>query len=338
MRRNSSALAALAAICWPAWAQAAESATSPAPVAPVQTVAQGLGFGTGERLLIIHADDAGMCHSANVGTIEAMTRGVVNSASVMVPCSWMPEMAAWRREHPDLDIGVHGTLTSEWRHYRWRPVVPFDEVPGLIDPEGFLWRGVKDVALHAKADEVERELRAQVKRAIDFGLKPTHLDTHMGTVYARPDFFAAYRKVALEFRLPYLLPRLSDERLAMMDPLTRVVAAAIKNQMAGSPEFTLDDLVSIEGDVPLEKQKDFYMEVIRKLKPGITQIIIHCGVEGDELKAVTGSHARRDMDRQAFCDPEVKRLIESEGVRLITWREIGERQRKHHGLHADKPG
>src|SRR5512146_2707890 len=189
-----------------------------------------------------------------MATVEAMTKGVVNSASIMVPCPWFPEIADHCRSHPDADFGIHATLTSEWKYYRWRPVTPWDKVPGLLDGEGLMWRGVEGTALHAKAEEVERELRAQVQRAIAFGIKPTHIDTHMGTVFSRPDFFQAYRRVALEFKLPYLFPRLSSERLAKMDVLTRATVAMIRTQMAGTKEFTLDDLVSISGDVKLEGQ------------------------------------------------------------------------------------
>lgn len=308
-------------------------AAAPVPN-PDQTVAQKLGFGADERLLIIHADDAGMCHAVNLGTIEATSRGVVNSASLMTPCAWFPEMAAYCREHPELDVGVHATLTSEWKYYRWRPVAPYDRVPGLLDSEGFLFRDVMGAARSGRPAEVEQELRAQVQRALAFGVKPTHLDSHMGTVFARPDFFQAYRKVASEFRLPYLLPRLAPDRLEKMDPAVRATALALQKELGDSGEFTLDDLVSIEGDVPLEKQKQFYIDAIRQLRPGITQIIIHLGIDGPELAAVSGSHARRDMDRQVFTDPEVKRIIESEKVRLITWREIGERQRHFFGLHG----
>lgn len=307
--------------------------TSPASKS-AQTVAQKLGFGADERLLIIHADDAGMCHSANLGTIEATSKGIVNSTSVMTPCAWFPEMAAYCREHPDLDVGVHATLTSEWKYYRWRPVAPYDKVPGLLDSEGFLFRDVMGAAQSGRPEEVEQELRAQIQLAIAFGIKPTHLDSHMGTVFARPDFFQAYRKVANEFKLPYLLPRLTPDRLEKMSPAVRATAAALQKLMDSSGEFTLDDLVSIEGDVPLEKQKQFYIDAIRQLRPGITQIIIHLGVDGPELAAISGTHARRDMDRQVFMDLEVKQVIESEKVHLITWREIGERQRHFLGLHG----
>ena len=145
-----------------------------------------------EKLLIIHADDVGMCHSVNEATILALEGGIVTSGSIMVPCPWFLEIAEYCRENPEADLGIHITLTSEWKHYRWRPVSSINKVPGLIDEEGYLWHSEEDVAKHASPAEVEIEIRAQVQRAIDFGIKPTHIDTHMGTVYETPEFFAAY--------------------------------------------------------------------------------------------------------------------------------------------------
>lgn len=313
---------ALLPLLWPAAKGLAAAATRPAV-----TVAESLGFAPDERLLIIHADDFGMSHSANRATVQALTQGSVNSASVMVPCPWVLEAAEFCRTHPDADIGIHGTLTSEWRRYRWRPVLPFDDVPGLIDPEGYLWRDVAGTAAHATADEVERELRAQVRRAMDLGIRPTHLDTHMGTVFARPEFFRAYRKVAREFDLPCLLPRPHPELLERMDPAMRSAIEKIVAELGPQADYTLDELISIPGDVPLDRQEEFYLEAIRNLRPGITQIIIHCGIDDPELQAICGSHKRRDMDTKVFTGPRVRELLKAERVRLITWREIGRRQK-----------
>jgi hypothetical protein len=237
-------------------------------------------------------------------------------------------MAAYCREHADRDFGLHLTLTSEWKYYRWRPVTPYDQVPGLIDPEGFLWRGVNDVAQHATAGEVEKELRAQVERALAFGLKPTHLDTHMGTLFARPEFFRAYRKIAHEYRLPYLFPRLRPGRLERMNPGTKETIRNIEEQLGDSSEFTLDDLVMLDRDATPEKQKQFYLDALRDLRPGITQIIIHCGIDDAELQSTSYSHARRDGDRRIFEDPDIRKAIDANDIRLLTWREIGQRQRR----------
>src|SRR5215831_7105190 len=150
------------------------------------------------KLLMVHADDAGMCHSVNLATTEALLASGVQSASIMVPCPWFSEFAEFAREHTDLDLGLHLTLTSEWRHYRWRPVAAPDKVKGLLDSEGYLWRDVRSVASHAAPAEIETELRAQIDRARQFGVKFTHVDTHMGTLYARPDYFEVYTKIARE--------------------------------------------------------------------------------------------------------------------------------------------
>ena len=165
----------------------------------------------------MHADDAGMCHSVNEATIEALTKGMVSSASIMVPCPWFPEFAAWAKQHPEMDLGIHLTLTSEWQHYRWRPVAPAASVKGLFDPEGYMWRSEVQTAKSASAQEVETELRAQIERAREFGVAFTHFDTHMGTMYTRPDYFDVYAKLAREYKVPCMIPRPSEELRAPED-------------------------------------------------------------------------------------------------------------------------
>jgi predicted glycoside hydrolase/deacetylase ChbG (UPF0249 family) len=300
------------------------------PKARPATAAELFGFGPQERLLILHADDAGMCHAHNRATIDGMERGAINSASIMITCPWVLEIIQYAKAHPEKDFGVHGTLTSEWKMYRWRPVAPWDKVKGLLDAEGYLHRGVLETAMAASAAEVETELRAQVQRALDLGLKPTHVDTHMGTVYARPDYFAAYRKVASEFALPCMIPRLTaEERKKLALPL-RLVAEQIGQTLFEQGEVTLDRLDGgYSGSGGLEEQKKYYRDAIRNLRPGITQIILHPAYDGDELAAISGSHARRDRDLQVFIDPDMAQFLCDQKVRLITWREIGRRQAEY---------
>jgi hypothetical protein len=170
------------------------------------TFAERLGWGPRDVVVILHVDDVGMCHSANQGGIESVERGVATSWSVMMPCPWVPEIAQYLRLHPEVDSGLHLTLTSEWRLYRWGPLAGKSQVPGLVDPEGSLWRGVAQVVAHATADEVDREIRAQFERAEQMGLPITHLDSHMGTLFARPDFFERYVRLGVEKQVPILRP------------------------------------------------------------------------------------------------------------------------------------
>jgi len=276
------------------------------------------------KLLIIHADDVGMCHSVNEATIEALGKNIVTTGSIMVPCPWFLEIAEYCREHPEADLGIHITLNSEWKHYRWRPVSSSDKVPGLVDDEGYLWHTVGDVIKHATPEEVETEIRAQIQRAIDFGINPTHIDTHMGTVYAKPEFFESYCKVAGEFGIPPMIvspeskiARYRKEHVPGMNSLLD----KLEEITIGFP--MLDELATGVESVELEKRREEYKEIIRNLNPGVNQIIVHLGLNRPEMHAITGSWLARYNDFRIFTDPEMKDFIEENGVKLIGWREMG---------------
>ncbi len=160
------------------------------------TIQERLGYPRSAKLLIIHADDLGLSHSENQASIACFEKGVVNSGSVMVPCPWFPEIAAYSVAHPQLDLGLHLTLTSEWKPYRWGPVLPRTDVPSLIDSGGFLSNNCQVVA-EAKLEEVEKELRAQVDRAKQFGIDPTHFDIHMNSLLV---FLKRFTKTAVHIR------------------------------------------------------------------------------------------------------------------------------------------
>ena len=279
----------------------------------------------GKKYLIIHADDAGMSHSVNRGTIDSMKDGVVSSASIMVPCPWFKEFAEIARNNPDLDYGIHLTLNSEWKNYRWGPVAPREKVPSLIDEEGYLWGDVKSVALNAKAEEVAIELRAQINRALEFGVPLTHLDTHMGAVLARPDIFEVYTKLAGEFNLPVLMLREFDEQRKREYPALVVERAADLVKGLEKQGFPLIDRIAqfYDGDSH-EERRDQYIKTLQSLKPGVSQLIIHCGYADDELRAITSSAENRNGDRAIFMEPQIAKLIESLDIELITWKQVTE--------------
>lgn len=286
-----------------------------------KSLVERLGHPPSAKLLIVHADDMGMSHNVNVATLEAMHTGWVSSASIMVPCPWLAEAAAMAKANPDLDLGVHLTLNAEWRRYRWGPVAPRAAVPGLIDKEGYLWRDVLGVLGHSNPREVETEIRAQVQRAVDLGIRPTHVDSHMGTLFANPGFFEAYRKVAHEFKVPYMMPRPTEKLLAAYDPGKQLFTEERVAAIRASGDIMIDHLVT-DIDASAENRTQGYVDFIKGLPPGVSQLIIHCGGDTDELRAITNSWAKRVADARAFRDPAVKKALEETGVKLLGWAAI----------------
>lgn len=273
-----------------------------------------------KKLLIVHADDAGMCHSANAATIEAMEKGLVSSTSVMMPCPWVLEFAEWARTHPEKDIGLHLTLTSEWKHYRWRPVAPQDQVRGLIDKEGYMWRDVRSVAMNAKPEEIETELRAQVERARQYGIRFTHLDSHMGTLFARPDYFAIYTKLAEEYGVPCMLPRPNEANAADLKGYPITPEMLREKEQAGFR--MLDRLVTgVPGRTP-EERRASYLKLLESLRPGVTKLIIHLAKDDAEIRAVTSNWEQRWADFLFWTSDEARRALQRHGIELYTYRRL----------------
>src|SRR5277367_2504360 len=188
----------------PGLAQDAKPATAQQKPAPEKTVQERLGYPATARLLVIHADDLGMNHSVNRAIFEALEKGWVTSASILVPCPWFPEVAKWAKEHPNADVGIHQALNSEWTSFRWGPVSSKDKVPSLMDPDGYLPLDTDAVTKNAKLPEVEAELHAQIDRAQSAGIHLTHLDTHMGALFGSPDLYKLYQKMGYAYNLPIL--------------------------------------------------------------------------------------------------------------------------------------
>ena len=175
--------------------------------------AERLGYPAGKKVIILHADDAGMCDEANIATQKQLKNGEIQSAAVMMPCPYAEEMIKWAIKNPKQDVGIHLTLTSEWKTYRWPTVTDPKEVPGLLDSEGKMWRSVREVVMNATAEEVKKEIKAQIDKAIEMGHNPGHIDTHMGTLYGHPSFVKAFFEVAVEYGIPANAIELSDEEV-----------------------------------------------------------------------------------------------------------------------------
>ena len=275
-----------------------------------------------KKFLIIHADDAGMSHSVNVGTFEALEFGLVSSASIMVPCPWFVEFAEYAKAHPQFDYGIHLTLNCEWKKYRWGPVAPRESVPSLLDPDGYLWRSVDLTKLHAKASEAETELRAQIDRAIKFGIPLTHLDTHMGALLSRSDLLEVYTKLGIEYDLPILFLRELGDEIAREYPVMTESGAKVLRKLDQHQLPTLDRLGQFYGGDDHEQRRQTYRNYLRELRPGINELIIHCGVDNEELRVITDSSSRRDADRRIFTTAELRDEIQQLGIEVITWKQL----------------
>ncbi|MDQ3294657.1 MAG: polysaccharide deacetylase family protein, partial [Actinomycetota bacterium] len=230
------------------------------------TLAERLGYAADDRLLIVNCDDLGSSHAANVGCYEALRDGLATSATLMVPCPWSREAAARYRGE---DVGVHLTLNAEWDLYRWGPITTS---PSLLDGDGGFPRTLEDLWDHADMDEVRRELRAQVERAILWGFDISHLDCHMGSLQLRPEFFDAYLEMAVEFALPMRLSGPSTERYAGFPFRSLAVDEGIV-----FPD-NLVSYITVGAREPFER-------VVRDLRPGVTEIYIHPAVDTPELRA-----------------------------------------------------
>jgi predicted glycoside hydrolase/deacetylase ChbG (UPF0249 family) len=282
--------------------------------AQTKTVAERLGYPADTKLLILHADDLAVAHSEDAASFESLDKQAVSSASIMVPCPWLIEVADYAKAHPDVDLGLHLTLTSEWKTYRWGSVAPSIKVPSLLDPAGTFYSTTEAAAAHAKPAEAELEMRAQIERAMAVGIHPTHLDSHMGTAFATPDLFAAYVKVAHEYHLPFLVVKVSDERSKLLSLL--------------SPrDVVFDSVVIAPPNLQPEQRKSFYLDSIKNLKPGLTYFIVHLGYDDSEMRAMMGQNepfgaAWRQRDFDIVNSAEFRQALHENHIVVIRWRDL----------------
>jgi hypothetical protein len=290
------------------------------------TYAERLGWPAGTKVVLFHVDDAGMSYDSNRGTIQALEGGVATSTSIMMPCPWVPQFAAYLKEHPQVDAGVHLTLNAEWKNYRWGPVAGKPAVPGLVDQQGCLWGSVLEVVNHASPDEFETEIRAQVDKALAMGIQPTHLDSHMGTCFEQP-FTERYVKVGIEKQIPILaigghMQYLGAE-FGQFKPLIQLLAEKVWK--AGLP--VIDDLVRqpTRGET-YEQRKAELFQLLSDMKPGVTQIIVHCTAPTEVFQHISSSGKAREAELRLMTDPEVRAFIKDKGIVLTTWRELKQRR------------
>jgi predicted glycoside hydrolase/deacetylase ChbG (UPF0249 family) len=282
----------------------------------VKPLAERLGYSADAKLLIVHADDLAAAHSVNAATFKAMESGLVNSGSVMVPCPWLPEVADYARQHPEADLGLHLTLTSEWKTYRWGGVLSRERAPTLYAADGYLYPTEDVAAAHIDVREAEAEIRAQIARARAFGIRPTHLDSHMRTLYTTRPLFEMLLRVARDERLPVMVSREWFGEAPFLP-------AAL-----GPDGVAVDRIVGADPSVSPERWAEFYADVVRNLKPGVTELIVHLARDDEEMRAVALDHPAwgaswRQRDYDFVTSDAFRKLLREQNVKLVTWREVG---------------
>ena len=288
-----------------------------------KSLAEKLGYARDAKLIIVHADDVGVTHSVNAATIKALETGLVNSASIMMPCPWSPEIADYAKAHPDADLGLHLTLTSERVYYRWGPVASKSSVPSLVDEHGYFfhdWKAETQPNNHAEVriepQDAEKELRAQIDRAYAMGIRPTHLDSHQyRLIVTGKDLFAVFLRLGHSYKLPIFVNRdwFADHPY---------LEASL-----GKDDVVLDHTVTMAATVAPEKSADFYKTALRNLQPGVTEFVIHVAFADDELKAATRERdtwgaAWRQRDYDFFTGSEFRALLREQNIKLVTGREV----------------
>ena len=286
-----------------------------------ENLAQKLGYDKNAKLLIIHADDLGFAHSVNVASLKAIEEGSVNSASIIMSGAWVNEISDYAlKNNSNHDLGVHLTITSEWKNFKWGPVASKNQVLSLINNQGDFYA---DCPKDANAIEVEKELRSQIELAYTMGINPTHLDSHMGCLFwGKLEFFEVYLKLAKEYELPCLI----HKSLANLFPDEASFYKMLEEQDA---LVLIDNVFMIDIEENANGSEAYYTKTLKNLNPGLTQILIHTAYDNEEMQAIAVDHpdygsAWRQSDFDFFTSDDCKKLIEEENIVMVTWREIAQ--------------
>lgn len=273
------------------------------------SIQKRLGYSENTKLLIIHADDLGLSDSENAATIEALGKGIVNSASIMVPCKGFLEASEYARNNPTADIGIHLTITDEWNSYKWGPIMPPGEVRSLVDNNGYFFADKETMIENANSVDIEKELRAQIDYAIKEGIDITHLDSHMYTAFS-PKVLKICSKLGEEYKVPLLLTMKLPIRYLM--PMNAII---------------VNELYCAKSEHYQKGLINYYKETLNSIKPGLNCILVHTAYDNKEMRDIAGDQifygaAWRQTDFDFFTSEECRNLIAENNIKLITWREI----------------
>lgn len=289
-----------------------------------------LGYAVDDRVVIFHADDVGMCQATVTAFTQLIEQQVLNSGAAMTPCSWFPSVAAYCREFPNTDLGVHMTFTSEWEAYRWRPISTSHPDSGLIDSEGYFFSSTDSVQKKGVKEFIEGEVAAQINLALAAGVDVSHIDMHMGAML-HPNFLPAYLQAARTHRIPLLAYRMSEEKLQkwnnpQLAEKIKKILAELEDQ--GFP--IIDHFYQTDLSRP-ETRMDEIDYVLKTLEPGLTHFILHPAHDTPELRAISSDWAGRVADHQALENDEFLKCLNKYNIKKTGYRELRDVMRSHCG-------
>lgn len=299
-------------------------AVLPPTVRPVaaETWGERLGFPPEAKVVILHANELGMCYETNAAGTTLLEAGIVRSASAMVPCPWFADLTNWCRSHPDADVGLELTINSEAANYRWGPISARGQVPSLVDADGYLWQSPIQTMVNAATDDVEAELLAQIERAKALGVHPSHLTTHLGALVTRPDLIEVYLRVARRQWIPAIVVELTPEQVERFQREGFPLPDDIIQLLSDYPLPKVDDLQFVEPADSYEATKGAFLEMLSDLQPGITQIAFQTAVSSEALPRIAPNWQQRVWNQQLMADEDVQRVLRGEGYVVTDWREL----------------
>ena len=304
----------------------------------INNIAERLGYDKNAKLLIIHADDIGIAHSINIASFDAYKNNAINSGAAMIPSPWIKEVAEFHKKYPEYDLGIHLTLTAEWKNYKWRGISSSNEIPSLLNEYNEFYDNTSDVNINANPEEVRKELQAQIDYARSLGIDPTHIDSHMGAVAVNKDLWRVFIEVGHQNKLVSMAwkSRVQDlfskdfpvpDYIVPVNDIYMLYPEADRSFIENAAGENIASTLIVNDIYKYEDWLNLYTSKIKSLAPGLNVFLLHLGYDNEELKAVTIDHPEygslwRQLDYDVFNSKEIKQLLKKENIKLVTWGEI----------------
>lgn len=291
-------------------------------LARAESWAERLGFPADKKVILLHTREMGLCHAANAADEALWQQGLKHSSAAMTPCPWFADYVDVAQQQPHADVGLTLTLNSEWPRYRWQPLARDENVTSLVDQRGYLWPTLRQTVVTADLSEVETELHAQILHAQLSGLRPTHLTTHLGTLYSRADFAEAYLKLAHGYWIPAVVIDLTPEQIERFRRLGLALPNELIQAMDAYPLPKLDDLQFAPPGESFDERKAALLQLIDDVQSGLVSIDFHPAVDEPALARVVDDAQQRIWDLQLLTDQQVTARLKQDDIVLTTWSEV----------------